>query len=54
MLSFFASHAGTIVALLLVAAAAAGSIVHLRRQRKNGKSTCGCNCGNCHGSCHTH
>ena len=49
-LLFVVLEAVSLVLLLLVARI----IFVLRRDRKQGKSTCGCNCGSCpmSGSCH--
>ncbi len=47
-------NAGTIVLSLLLLGAVAGIIVKLFRDKKKGKSSCGCNCGCCPmaSSCH--
>ncbi|MBQ6513167.1 MAG: FeoB-associated Cys-rich membrane protein [Clostridia bacterium] len=47
-------HAGTILVSLVLLLLVARIIFVLRRDRKQGKSTCGCNCGSCpmSGSCH--
>ena len=54
MLEWFAENAGTLVVSLLLTALVAGIIVKLRRDRRQGKSSCGCDCGCCPmaGSCH--
>ena len=56
MLQGIIDHAGTILVSIILAGLVAGIIVRLRRDRKQGKSSCGCNCGNCPmaGSCHKH
>ena len=54
MLEWFAENAGTLVVSLLLTALVARIIFKLRRDRKQGKSSCGCNCGCCPmaGTCH--
>ncbi len=54
MLQWIGENAGTIAASLALAGLVAWIIVRLRRDRKQGKSFCGCNCGSCPmaGSCH--
>ena len=54
MLQAIADNAGTILISLALIALAAGIIVKLRRDKKQGKSSCGGNCGCCSmsGSCH--
>ena len=45
---------GTILVSLALAALVIRIIAGLRKDRKQGKSSCGCNCGSCPmaGSCH--
>ena len=47
-------NAGTIIVCLVLAGTVTGIILRLRRNKKQGKSSCGCNCGCCpmSGSCH--
>ncbi|MBR0218901.1 MAG: FeoB-associated Cys-rich membrane protein [Clostridia bacterium] len=47
-------NAGTIAVSLLLIALVTGIIVKLFRDKKKGKSSCGCNCGCCPmaSSCH--
>lgn len=47
-------NAGTIIITLLLAGVVYTIIMKLRRDRRQGKSSCGCSCGNCPmaGSCH--
>ena len=54
MLQAIADNAGTILISLALVALAAGIVVKLRRDKKQGKSSCGGNCGCCpmSGSCH--
>jgi len=46
----------TIAICLFLAAAVTAIIVKLARDRKKGKTSCGCNCAHCAmaGSCHDH
>ncbi len=55
MLQWFSANAGTLVLCILLLAVVALIVRSLLRQRKQGKSSCGCNCSHCamHGSCHT-
>ena len=45
---------GTILVSLVLVLLVAGIIVRLRKDKKQGKSACGCSCGSCpmSGSCH--
>lgn len=54
MLQGIAENAGTIVVSLLLIGAVALIVIRLRRDRKQGKCSCGGNCGCCPmaGSCH--
>ena len=47
-------NVGTLVVLLAVAAVVALIVFRLIRDKKQGKSSCGCNCADCpmHGGCH--
>ncbi len=55
MLQWISANAGTLVLCILLLAVVAWIVRSLLRQRKQGKSSCGCNCAHCamHGSCHT-
>ena len=55
MLQWFSANAGTLVLCILLLAVVALIVRSLLRQRKQGKSSCGCNCAHCamHSSCHT-
>lgn len=55
MLQWISANAGTLVLCILLLAVVALIVWSLLRQRKQGKSSCGCNCAHCamHGSCHT-
>ena len=54
MFSWIAENAGTIAVSILLTSLAAWIIVRLRRDKKQGKCSCGGNCGCCpmSGSCH--
>ena len=47
-------NAGTILVSLILAAVIVGIVISIRKDRKQGKSSCGCSCGSCpmSGSCH--
>lgn len=53
MLTFIKANIGTIIVVLIVAAAVCAIIVKLVKDKKRGKSTCGCggDCCNCHAGC---
>ena len=55
MLQWISANAGTLVLCILLLAVVAWIVRSLLRQRKQGKSSCGCNCAHCAmaGSCHT-
>ena len=54
MLQWIGENAGTIVGSLLLIALVTWIVIRMRKDRKQGKSSCGCNCGCCPmaGSCH--
>ncbi len=54
MIQGIIDNTGTIIVSIVLIGLVAGIIVRLRRDRKQGKSSCGCNCGSCPmaGSCH--
>ena len=54
MLQAIADNEGTILISLALIALVTGIIIRLRRDKKQGKSSCGGNCGCCpmSGSCH--
>lgn len=37
----------TIIVSIAIATLAAAIIIHMIRQRKSGRSSCGCDCGSC-------
>lgn len=54
MLQWIAANLGTILICAVLLAAVALILRSLLRQKKQGKSSCGCNCAHCamHGACH--
>ena len=54
MLRGIAENAGTIVVSLALVGIVIWIVARMRRDKKQGKSSCGCNCGSCPmaGSCH--
>ena len=54
MFQMIAENAGTILITLALCALVAGIVLRLRKDRKQGKSSCGGSCGCCPlgGSCH--
>ena len=54
MLQAIADNAGTILISLALIALVTGIIIRLRRDKKQGKSSCGGSCGHCPmaGTCH--
>ena len=54
MLQWIGANLGTILVCLVLLAIVTFIIIYLVRQKKQGKSSCGCNCAHCamHGSCH--
>lgn len=54
MLQWISANAGTLVLCILLLAVVALIVRSLLRQRKQGKSSCGCNCAHCAmaGQCH--
>ncbi len=55
MIDWLISQMSTIIVLLILAAIVAAIISSLIKDRRNGRSSCGCNCGSCpmHGNCHS-
>ncbi|MBQ1413681.1 MAG: FeoB-associated Cys-rich membrane protein [Clostridia bacterium] len=54
MLDFLTANLGNIIVLAVLLLAVVLIIISMRRDRKNGKSSCGCSCANCPsaGICH--
>lgn len=55
MLAWIAGNIGTILILAALIASVTAITVGLLRDKKRGKSSCGCGCANCamNGSCHS-
>lgn len=55
MLSWIRENLGTILICAILLAIVTSIIIYLIRQKKRGKSSCGCNCAHCamHGQCHS-
>ena len=56
MFQWIGENAGTVIVSIALIALVAGILVRLCKNKKQGKSSCGCNCGCCpmSGSCHSH
>ena len=54
MFTWISENIGTIFIGAILAAAVAAVIVHMVRNKKRGRSSCGCGCSGCamNGSCH--
>lgn len=54
MLAWLSQNLGTIVVCIVLAAIVTAIIVYMIKNKKKGKSTCGCGCSNCQMSsiCH--
>ncbi|MCR5484940.1 MAG: FeoB-associated Cys-rich membrane protein [Clostridiales bacterium] len=54
MISWITSNLVTILISIAIILLVAGIIIKLRKDKKNGKSSCSCNCAQCPmgGSCH--
>ncbi|MGN1081424.1 MAG: FeoB-associated Cys-rich membrane protein [Acutalibacteraceae bacterium] len=54
MLSWISENTATIIITVLLIAAVIGIIIAIRKDKKNGKCSCGGSCGHCpmSGSCH--
>ena len=54
MLQAIADNAGTIAVTLVLIGIVAAVIFRLRKDKKQGKASCGCSCGSCPmaGTCH--
>ncbi len=54
MITWIAENAGTVIVAFLLICVVCAVIVKMVRDKKKGKSSCGCNCGHCamSGSCH--
>lgn len=56
MLGFIYENLATIVICILLIGIVSAIVTKLVKDKKKGKSPCGCNCGSCamSGSCHNH
>ena len=54
MLNWITANLSTIVISAILLAIVTSISLHLIRQKKQGRSSCGCNCAHCamHGDCH--
>ncbi len=54
MIRWIGENAGTIVGSIALIVLVAWIVIRMHKDRKQGKSSCGCNCGSCpmSGSCH--
>ena len=54
MLQWIGENTGTIIVSIILIALVTGIVIRMRKDRSQGKSSCGCNCGCCPmaGSCH--
>ncbi|WP_303823540.1 FeoB-associated Cys-rich membrane protein [Ruminococcus flavefaciens] len=54
MLAWLSENLGTIIVSLILIAVVSTVIVKMVKDKKQGKSSCGCGCENCamHGKCH--
>lgn len=54
-MTWFLNNIGTIAVLLILAAIVTFIVIHLKKEKSAGKSSCGCNCAGCalHGKCHS-
>ncbi|MBE5878510.1 MAG: FeoB-associated Cys-rich membrane protein [Lachnospiraceae bacterium] len=54
MLNWLAANAASIIVSIILAVLVIAIIVKLIRDKRNGKSSCGCSCTNCamQGTCH--
>lgn len=56
MLTWISANIGTIIISLVLLAVVGSIIAVMIKDKKKGKSSCGCSCGSCPmgGSCHNH
>ena len=54
MMEFLSEYGGTILVSVIVLAVVTAVVIKLLKDKKAGKSSCGCGCGNCPASkmCH--
>ena len=55
MFNWISENIGNIIAIVILAAVIAAIVIHLIKQKKRGKSSCGCSCSSCpmKNSCHS-
>lgn len=55
MFHWISENTGNIIAMVILAAVVAAIVINLVKQKKRGKSSCGCSCGSCpmKNSCHS-
>lgn len=55
MFNWISENIGNIIAIVILAAVIAAIVIHLIKQKKRGKSSCGCSCDSCpmKNSCHS-
>lgn len=55
MFAWFYQNLSTVIISLIIALVIASIIISMMRNRKKGKSSCGCGCSGCpmNGSCHS-
>ena len=53
-MTWIINNIGTIITLIILFAIVALIIRHIKKDKAQGKSSCGCGCANCalHGKCH--
>ena len=47
MLQWLSENIGTIIVTIVIIGVISGIVLKIRNDRKKGKSSCGCNCGQC-------
>ena len=52
MLDWLAANIGTILVAAVIFGICAAIVVKMRKDHRQGRSTCGGDCANCHGKCH--
>ena len=53
MFQWLALNWGTILVVAILIAVVTAIVIKLRKDKKAGKSSCGCNCKTCGGACHS-
>jgi hypothetical protein len=54
MLNWLSANIGTLIALLVLSGIIFAAVFVIVRNKRRGRSSCGCGCANCpmHGACH--